>query len=121
MNGLTVYEGSTNQASPACVPTRLRAHPSAGQELPKLKVEAIRGMQGIKEATLRLPDTSAGGMAGRELRVAVASGIGAARHLLERMHTGEGPAYDFVEVRGRGSSAGLGSTGSAVQPCRQCN
>ena len=64
-------------------------------------------MQGIKEATLRLPETSPGGMAGRELRVAVASGIGAARHLLERMHSGEGPAYDFVEVwcRNRGSTS----------------
>ena len=73
---------------------------AAGQELPRLRVEAIRGLAGIKEATLRLPDAAPAGVAGRELRVAVASGIAQARTLLQRMHDGLAPQYDFVEVGG---------------------
>lgn len=37
------------------------------------------------------------GVAGRELRVAVASGIGAAQRLLENMRGG-GAQFDFIEV-----------------------
>lgn len=51
--------------------------PSAGQELPRLKVEAVRGLAGIKEATLRLPDTAPPGVAGREVRAR--GGLGLAR------------------------------------------
>lgn len=64
-------------------------------------MEAIRGLSGIKEATLELPATAPAGLAGRQLRVAVASGIGQARHLLQRMHAGLAPRYDFVEVSPR--------------------
>ena len=71
---------------------------TAGQPLPKLEVSAVRGLKGIKEATITFPDTAPQGVAGRELRVAVASGIGFARQLLDRMDKGEAQ-YDFVEVR----------------------
>jgi iron only hydrogenase large subunit-like protein len=83
----------------------------AGEPLPRLEVEAVRGLQGIKQARLVLPGGAPGGMAGRELRVAVASGIGNARHLLQRMHRGEAPHYDFVEVRGllRGGGGARGA------------
>lgn len=49
----------------------------------------VRGMDGWKEATFDL--------AGTELRVAVASGLGNARKLVEAVRKGE-VAYDFVEI-----------------------
>ncbi len=49
----------------------------------------IRGTQGIKEATYTL--------GGKELRVAVASGLGNARKILDGLKNGE-RHYDFVEV-----------------------
>lgn len=162
----------------------------AGEPLPKLEVEAVRGVKGVKEATLTLPandTTLKAGVAGKEvrrrrrrgrtclhfgsprgqascqhagepaprwcpaghcvtspactatrppvgtsvplhtrlpaqahacracrppcdatppapqIRVAVASGIGNARHLLQRIQAGEAH-YDFVEVRCSGTA-----------------
>ena len=49
----------------------------------------VRGMDGWKEATFDL--------AGTQLRVAVASGLGNARRLVEAVNKGE-VAYDFVEI-----------------------
>lgn len=49
----------------------------------------VRGMDGWKEATFDL--------AGTQLRVAVASGLGNARKLVEAVRKGE-VAYDFVEI-----------------------
>lgn len=49
----------------------------------------VRGMEGWKEATFDL--------AGTELKVAVASGLGNARRLVEAVNKGE-VAYDFVEI-----------------------
>ncbi len=49
----------------------------------------VRGTQGIKEATYTL--------GGKELRVAVASGLGNARKILDGLKSGE-RHYDFVEV-----------------------
>ncbi|PRW56960.1 ferredoxin [Chlorella sorokiniana] len=94
--GAGVIFGNTSGVMEAALRTAYEL--ATGQELPRLKVEAIRGLTGIKEATLRLPDSAPNGFAGRELRVAVASGIGHARHLLQRMHEGTAPRYDFVEV-----------------------
>lgn len=67
-----------------------------GRNLPRLELDAVRGLQGVKEATLSLKHPEGGGI-DREVRVAVASGIGNARHLLERMRKGE-VQYDVVEV-----------------------
>ena len=50
----------------------------------------VRGMDGWKEATFDL--------AGTELKVAVVSGLGNARRLVEAVRKGE-VAYDFVEVK----------------------
>lgn len=68
-------------------------HMLTGQELDTLELQAVRGLQGIKEATLQVPWN------GRthDVRVAVASGIANATHLLERMNKRE-VSYDFVEV-----------------------
>lgn len=50
--------------------------------------QGVRGMQGVKEA--RVP------FGGRELRIAIVSGLGNAAALIERIKAGE--HYDFVEV-----------------------
>ncbi|KAL4452172.1 hypothetical protein ABPG75_007834 [Micractinium tetrahymenae] len=95
-SGAGVIFGNTGGVMEAALRTAYEL--ASGQPLPKLRVEAIRGLAGIKEASLALPDTAPHGLAGRQLRVAVASGIGQARHLLQRMHDGLAPRYDFVEV-----------------------
>ncbi|EFN55045.1 hypothetical protein CHLNCDRAFT_24040 [Chlorella variabilis] len=95
-SGAGVIFGNTGGVMEAALRTAYEL--AAGQPLPKLEEEAIRGLRGIKQATVTLPPTAPAGMASRQLRVAVASGIGQARHLLERMHTGHSPHFDFVEV-----------------------
>ena len=89
----------------ASPPTRRRP----GEPLPRLEIEEIRGLDGVKEAALAIPATpaaEAAGLAGVTLRVAVASGIGQARHLLQRMAAGEAPAYHFVEASWEWSGRG---------------
>jgi NADP-reducing hydrogenase subunit HndD len=60
-----------------------------GKPLEKVEFEAVRGIEGIKEATVE-----AGGM---KIKAAVASGTGNAKKLLERIKKGEAE-YHFVEV-----------------------
>ena len=63
----------------------------------------IRGLQGVKQATLQLPasdEATAGStLPLKELRIAVVSGIANARKLLNEMRAGSAPPLDFVEVR----------------------
>lgn len=49
----------------------------------------VRGMQGVKETAVEI--------GGRPVRIAIVSGLGNARQLLERMKAGDCP-YDFIEV-----------------------
>ena len=58
------------------------------------------------KAYARAALTQPQGVAGRQLRVAVASGIGNAQRLVEKMRAGEAQ-YDFVEVGGKGGKGGL--------------
>lgn len=79
-----------------------------GSEAPldgtKNPMRPLRGLAGVKELVLPLPEEGrarelAGGRS--ELRVAVASGAGAARALVERIRRGDDPSlqrFDFVEV-----------------------
>lgn len=55
----------------------------------KIEFKEVRGTQGIKEATYSV--------GGQTLRVAVASGLGNARKILEGIKSGE-RRYDFVEI-----------------------
>ncbi len=61
----------------------------SGESLEKLDYEEVRGIKGIKTATVNI--------AGKELRVAVASGLGNARKLLDSIKAGEA-TYDFIEI-----------------------
>jgi len=60
-----------------------------GQELPALDIKPVRGLDGVKQATVEI--------AGTELNVAVASGLGNARTLLEDMRQGKRDIH-FLEV-----------------------
>lgn len=60
-----------------------------GKPLEKVEFEAVRGVEGVKEATLEI--------AGMTVKAAVAHGTGNARKLLDRMKRGEAQ-YHFVEV-----------------------
>lgn len=56
--------------------------------LDNLNVTAVRGLEGVKEATLKI--------AGRDVKVAVAHGTKNARAILEKVKSGE--HYDFIEI-----------------------
>lgn len=60
-----------------------------GQELQNLNISPVRGMQGIKEATVAIGSLN--------LRVAVAHGLGNASHLLDEIKKGK-TNYHFIEV-----------------------
>lgn len=67
-----------------------------GRPLPNLELDAVRGLEGIKEATIPLYLEDGTGLP-IDLRVAVCSGLGNAKKLIKRMKDGE-VNYDFVEV-----------------------
>lgn len=60
-----------------------------GQPLEKVEFEALRGMEGIKEAVIPI--------GGRDLRIAVTHGLGNARKILEKIQAGESD-YDVIEI-----------------------
>jgi len=62
-----------------------------GKELSDVNFTAVRGMDGIKEATIDLDGTA--------VKVAVASGSGNAKALLEAIKRGE-KEYTFIEIMG---------------------
>ena len=72
-----------------------------GRELPaeNLHVKPIEGLEGIKEAALKIERTQPAWsfLEGAELKVAVAHGLGNARKLLEMIRSGEAQ-YHFIEV-----------------------
>ncbi len=59
-----------------------------GKNLDKVEFQEVRGLGGIKEATVKIGDTS--------LKVAVVAGTANARELISKIQQGE--KYDFVEV-----------------------
>lgn len=61
----------------------------AGEDLEKIDFHEVRGIDGIKEAAVPIGD--------REVRVAVAHGLGNARKLLDLVRSGE-KEYDFIEI-----------------------
>ncbi len=59
-----------------------------GKSLENLEIAPIRGMDGVKEATLTIAD--------KEVKVAVCHGTKNARYILEKVKAGE--KYDFIEI-----------------------
>ncbi|MBQ1390797.1 MAG: iron hydrogenase small subunit, partial [Firmicutes bacterium] len=62
-----------------------------GKSFENVDYEAVRGLQGVKEATLNI--------AGLEVRIAVASSMVEAKPLLDQVRAGESP-YHFIEIMG---------------------
>jgi len=60
-----------------------------GKEMEQLEVQPVRGMDGIKEATVQVGDI--------ELKVAVANGLGNAKRLLDEIKAGRKEVH-FIEV-----------------------
>jgi iron only hydrogenase large subunit-like protein len=65
-------------------------HFMTGSELGDLKIEAVRGLAGIKEAHVNI--------ARIEVGVAVVNGLGRARKLLKQINAGERKDIHFIEV-----------------------
>ncbi len=79
--------------------------PEKTSEIPRSRLvfEEVRGLDGVKEATVNI--------AGNEVRLAVANSLGAAAEVLRRIESGEA-VYDIVEVM----SCPGGCIGGAGQP-----
>lgn len=67
-----------------------------GKPLPKLELNEVRGLDGVKETTIALGETIDEDLPDT-LRVAVCNGLGNAKQLIKKMKDGE-VEYDFVEV-----------------------
>ena len=87
--GAAVIFGATGGVMEAALRTAVET--LTGEELAKLEFEEVRGTAGIKEATYNV--------AGMDVKVAVASGLGNAKELLNKVKSGEAD-YHFIEIMG---------------------
>lgn len=87
--GAGVIFGATGGVMEAAL--RTVAEILEGKSIDAIEYEAVRGVEGIKEATVE-----AGGM---KIKAAVAHGLGNARALLEKIKAGKAE-YHFIEVMG---------------------
>lgn len=85
--GAGVIFGATGGVMEAAI--RTVADILTGEDLQEIEYTDVRGIKGIKEATVTV--------AGKELHVAVASGTGNAEKLLNAVKSGE-KHYDFIEI-----------------------
>ena len=65
-----------------------------GKNLEKLDIQEVRGIQGIKEASLEIPTKEYGNL---KINVAVVHGLGNARKLFEKIKNKE-KEYHFIEI-----------------------
>ena len=86
MTGAGVIFGVTGGVTEAVL--RRVSYDKSSASLKALSFTGVRGMQGVKTASVTVGD--------RELRIAVVSGLGNAAALIEHIKSGE--HYDFVEV-----------------------
>ena len=87
--GAGVIFGATGGVMEAAL--RTVADILTGEDLKEIDYECVRGIDGVKDATLNI--------AGMDIKVAVASGTGNAKKLLEAIRRGE-KDYHFIEVMG---------------------
>ena len=85
--GAGVIFGATGGVMEAALRTAVET--ISGEELKSLDFTEVRGMEGIKEASYKVGDL--------EVKVAVASSLGCARKLLDKIRAGEA-TYHFVEI-----------------------
>ena len=87
--GAAVIFGVTGGVMEAALRTAVET--LTGEELKNLDFNAVRGLEGIKEATYNV--------AGMDIKVAVASGLNNAKELLTKVKSGEAD-YHFIEIMG---------------------
>ncbi len=87
--GAAVIFGATGGVMEAALRTAVET--LTGEELAALDFVDVRGIEGIKEASYEV--------AGMTVKVAVASGLGNARMLLDKVKNGEAE-YHFIEIMG---------------------
>ncbi len=85
--GAGVIFGATGGVMEAAI--RTVAEVLSGQSIENVEYEQVRGVEGIKEASVKVGDLT--------LKAAVAHGLGNARKLLDRIKAGEAE-YHFVEI-----------------------
>ncbi|WP_346698402.1 NADH-dependent [FeFe] hydrogenase, group A6 [Catenibacillus scindens] len=88
-SGAGVIFGATGGVMEAALRTAVET--LTGESLTSLDFTEVRGTQGIKEASYNV--------AGMEIKVAVVSGLGNARTLLNKVKSGEA-TYHFIEIMG---------------------
>ena len=88
-SGAGVIFGATGGVMEAALRTAVET--LTGEELKKLEFADVRGTEGIKEASYHIGDM--------DVKVAVASGLGNARELLNKVKSGEAD-YHFIEIMG---------------------
>ena len=78
-----------------------------GKDNTEIDFEAVRGTRGLKEATVNIADM--------EIKVAVASGAGAAKVVMDMMKSGNPKGWTFVEIMGCPGGCVNGG-GQPIQP-----
>ncbi len=79
-----------------------------GKEHEAIKFEAVRGFEGVKEASLNIN--------GMEINIAVASGMKNAKVLLDQIREGKSK-YQFIEIMGCPGGCVAGGGQPYVKPC----
>jgi NADH-quinone oxidoreductase subunit G len=104
--GAAVIFGATGGVLEAAL--RTAADWVTGQDLKEIDFTAVRGLSGIREATVKVGDL--------EINAAIASGLGNARKLLEKIRAGEAN-YHIIEVM----ACPGGCLNGGGQPYVKCN
>ena len=86
--GAAVIFGATGGVMEAALRTAVEV--LTGETLPRIDFEEVRGLDGVREATIPVPGVA-------DLKVAVVYGLKNARMIMEQIKAGECP-YHFVEV-----------------------
>jgi iron only hydrogenase large subunit-like protein len=68
-----------------------------GEKLPKLELDEIRGLDGVKSCELSLGPKAAEHGLPDKIRVAVCNGLGNAKSMIKKLRSGEAE-FDFIEV-----------------------
>ena len=105
-SGAGAIFGTTGGVMEAAIRTAYELY--TGETLVDIEVEAIRGLKGIKEGKIQ--------MDGKEIRVAVAHGLGNASQLLDEVRR-DPDKYHFIEIMGCPG----GCVGGGGQPYAQVN
>ncbi|MRR16506.1 MAG: FAD-dependent oxidoreductase [Deltaproteobacteria bacterium] len=87
VSGAGIIFGASGGVAEAAL--RLAAERVMGKRMESFNYEGVRGLQGVKETTIKLGDS--------EVRLAVVSGLQNAQKLIDRMRAGDAP-YDLIEV-----------------------